>query len=193
MCLSSFVLTHLNYYSCTSFQIDSVELWEAQGKTVPLKYKLSRDTSAFARELQAHELFFTSSNGAVVNVSPELGESSKILNIKKGILSALQVQFIKNKQATLKEVRKNCYFFVVVVAFEFCGSETFNWLVCRCFFVCLFIFLYCCAFCLFVIVCNIIVESAVKPQLYLLFQKMLKWSNWFKRMVLGPMPQKQKS
>jgi len=85
-------------------KIDSVELWEAQGKTVPLKYQLSRDTSAFARELQAHELLFTSRNGAVEHVSPDMGESSKILNIKKGILSALQVQFVKTKQTKLSEI-----------------------------------------------------------------------------------------
>jgi len=84
-------------------KIDSVELWESQGKNVPLEYKPSRDTLAFARELQAHDLIFKSSNGAIIEVSPSPSETSKILNIKKGILSALQVQFINAKQVTKRE------------------------------------------------------------------------------------------
>ncbi|KAK3755617.1 hypothetical protein QZH41_017617, partial [Actinostola sp. cb2023] len=84
-------------------KIDSVELWESQGKNLPLEFRLSRETAAFARELQTHDLIFRSRNGAIIEVLPAKGESSKILNIKKGILSALQVQFVNIKHSTLSE------------------------------------------------------------------------------------------
>jgi hypothetical protein len=61
-------------------------------------------TQAFARELQAHELVFRSRNGAIVEVLSSYEETPQSLNIKKGILSALQVQFTKD-HSVLNEVR----------------------------------------------------------------------------------------
>lgn len=87
------------------FQIDQVELWEAQSKKPgPLGYQLSQGTTAFAEELQAQDLVFRTNGGLIADILAHPEELSHVLNIKRGILSALQVQFV-DEHATLEEVR----------------------------------------------------------------------------------------
>jgi len=86
-------------------QIDQVELWEAQSKNPgPLGYQLSQGTTAFAEELQAQDLVFKTKGGLITDILAHPEDPSHVLNIKRGILSALQVQFV-DQHATLEEVR----------------------------------------------------------------------------------------
>lgn len=88
-------------------QIDQVELWEAQSKNPgPLGYQLSQGTTAFAEELQAQDLVFRTNGGLITDVLAHPEDPSHVLNIKRGILSALQVQFV-DEHATLEEVRSS--------------------------------------------------------------------------------------
>jgi len=88
-------------------QIDQVELWEAQSKNPgPLGYQLSQGTTAFAEELQAQDLVFRTNGGLITDILAHPEDPSHVLNIKRGILSALQVQFV-DEPATLDEVRSS--------------------------------------------------------------------------------------
>ena len=85
-------------------QIDQVELWEAQSKNPgPLEFQLSQGSPAFAVELEAQDLVFRMDGGRITNILAHPEEPSHVLNIKRGILSALQVQFV-DEHATLEEV-----------------------------------------------------------------------------------------
>lgn len=87
------------------FQLDTVELWEAQSKNPgPLKYHVSRGSTAFAEELEAQDLVFRTDRGRITEILAHPEEPPHVLNIKRGILSALQVQFV-NEHAVLEEVR----------------------------------------------------------------------------------------
>ena len=46
----------------------------------------------FARELQARDLIFQTSKGRINKLFPAAGEALHVLNIKRGILSTLQLQ-----------------------------------------------------------------------------------------------------
>ena len=98
--INKHLLNHVLAFS----QIDSVELWEAQSKNPgPLEYTLSQGSPAFAEELQAHDLVFRTNEGRVTEVLSHPQEPSHVLNVKRGILSAMQVQFVEY-HATLEEV-----------------------------------------------------------------------------------------
>lgn len=89
------------------FQIDTVELWEAQSKNPgPLDYQISQGSTAFAEELQAQDLVFRMDAGRITKILAHPEEPSHVLNIKRGILSAFQVQFVDD-HATLEEVRSS--------------------------------------------------------------------------------------
>ncbi|PFX28884.1 Apolipophorin [Stylophora pistillata] len=84
-------------------KIDTVELWEAQSKNPgPLDYQISQGSTAFAEELQAQDLVFRMDAGRITEILAHPEEPSHVLNIKRGILSALQVQFVED-HATLEE------------------------------------------------------------------------------------------
>lgn len=86
-------------------QIDQVELWEAQSKNPDsLEFQLSQGSTAFAEELEAQDLVFRMDGGLITDILAHPEEPSHVLNIKRGILSALQVQFV-DEHATLEEVR----------------------------------------------------------------------------------------
>ena len=92
--------------SCSTFpQIDSTELWESQSESKTLGYTKSEKSPAFAVELEAHELVFSTTNGAITDLLPHAEESTRTLNIKRGILSTLQAKIIRDN-ATVDEVRK---------------------------------------------------------------------------------------
>lgn len=101
-------------------QIDQVELWEAQSKNPgPLGYQLSQGTTAFAEELQAQDLVFRTNGGLITDILAHPEDPSHVLNIKRGILSALQVQFV-DEPATLDEVRSSyssVFFFLFPLSF----------------------------------------------------------------------------
>ena len=90
-----------------SFQIDSVELWEAQSKNPgSLEYHISQGSTAFAGELQAQDLVFSTDGGRITGILAHPEDPTHVLNVKRGILSALQVQFV-DEHATLEEVRSS--------------------------------------------------------------------------------------
>ncbi|XP_068726618.1 uncharacterized protein [Montipora capricornis] len=84
-------------------KLDTVELWEAQSKNPgPLRYRLSQGTTAFAEELEARELVFRTDRGLITELLADPREPLNALNVKRGILSALQVQFV-DRNVTLVE------------------------------------------------------------------------------------------
>ena len=117
-------------------QIDQVELWEAQSKNPgPLGYQLSQGTTAFAEELQAQDLVFRTNGGLITDILAHPEDPSHVLNIKRGILSALQVQFV-DEPATLDEVRSSyssvLFFYFSTFILTLWGSkslqtESANW------------------------------------------------------------------
>lgn len=96
---------YINLSNSFVLQIDQVELWEAQSKNPgPLEFQLSQGSTAFAEELEAQDLVFRMDGGRITDILAHPEEPSHVLNIKRGILSALQVQFV-DEHATLEEVR----------------------------------------------------------------------------------------
>ncbi|KAJ7356147.1 hypothetical protein OS493_026530 [Desmophyllum pertusum] len=84
-------------------KIDSVELWEAQSKNPgSLEYHISQGSTAFAGELQAQDLVFSTDGGRITGILAHPEDPTHVLNVKRGILSALQVQFV-DEHATLEE------------------------------------------------------------------------------------------
>lgn len=69
-----------------------------------MKYHVSRGSTAFAEELEAQDLVFRTDRGRITEILAHPEEPPHVLNIKRGILSALQVQFV-NEHAVLEEVR----------------------------------------------------------------------------------------
>lgn len=69
-----------------------------------MEYHISQGSTAFAEELQAQDLVFRMDGGRITEILAHPEEPSHVLNIKRGILSALQVQFV-DEHAILEEVR----------------------------------------------------------------------------------------
>lgn len=82
-------------------QITNVRLHEA---TPNRKFKPSPNEESFKAAMEADHLFFTENNGAFVRVSPVKTEPLYVTNIKRGILSALQLQFTEEPSIVLPEV-----------------------------------------------------------------------------------------
>ena len=64
---------------------------------------MSQGSTAFAEELEAQDLVFRTDRGRITEILSHPDEPPHVLNIKRGILSALQVQFV-DEHATLEEV-----------------------------------------------------------------------------------------
>lgn len=68
------------------------------------KFNRSPNEESFKAAIEADHLFFTENNGAFVRVSPVKTEPVYVTNIKRGILSALQLQFTEEPLIVLPEV-----------------------------------------------------------------------------------------
>ncbi len=55
-------------------------------------FQTAKESRRFSRELEAQDLIFQSSKGRITKLFPAVGESTNALNIKRGILSTLQLQ-----------------------------------------------------------------------------------------------------
>ena len=55
------------------------------------KFALAPESAKFARELEANNLAFETSNGKIERLFPSNAESTHTLNIKRGVLSTLQL------------------------------------------------------------------------------------------------------
>lgn len=63
---------------------------------MPLKdifLSFSQQTRAFTQLLERYELVGRVHNGLIIELSPHVSESMEVLNVKKGILSALQMEW----------------------------------------------------------------------------------------------------
>ena len=67
---------------------------------------LSSGSEDLSRELTARDLYFESHEGMITNIRPHAGESVRVLNMKRGILSSFQLKLV-NKDHTLTEVSYN--------------------------------------------------------------------------------------
>lgn len=97
---------NFKHYSCGSFsvQIIEAELLDGQGKnTDALDFKLSPGSKDLSRELKAREVYFETHDGSITNIQSLEGEPERVLNMKRGILSAFQLKITDNDQ-TLSEV-----------------------------------------------------------------------------------------
>ena len=68
-------------------------------------FKSSPNQESFKRALEANHLVFSERKGRFVMVLPVKTEPVYITNIKRGILSALQLQFSEKPQEMIHEVR----------------------------------------------------------------------------------------
>ena len=55
-------------------------------------FSIAAESTKFAREIEANNLLFETSSGKIEKLYPANGESLHILNIKRGILSTLQLE-----------------------------------------------------------------------------------------------------
>ena len=69
------------------------------------KFKPSPNEESFKSALEENILFFTENNGRFEVVSPHMSEPVYVTNIKRGMLSALQLQFTEEKRTLIPEVR----------------------------------------------------------------------------------------
>jgi len=72
-----------------SMQINNPELF-VKGKNQ--EFQIAPESRKFSRELQAQELIFTTSKGRINKLFPAETEALHVLNIKRGIISTLQLQ-----------------------------------------------------------------------------------------------------
>lgn len=84
-------------------QVTNVRLLEATPDE-EAQFRPSPNEEGFRTAIEADNLFFTESNGRFVTVSPVKTEPLYVTNIKRGILSALQLQFSEKPQIVLSEV-----------------------------------------------------------------------------------------
>ena len=56
------------------------------------EFQIAPESAKYARGLQAQDLIFQTSKGRVTKLFPAAGEAVHVLNIKRGILSTLQLQ-----------------------------------------------------------------------------------------------------
>ena len=56
------------------------------------EFQIAPESRKFSRELQAQELIFTTSKGRINKLFPAETEALHVLNIKRGIISTLQLQ-----------------------------------------------------------------------------------------------------
>ena len=86
------------------WQVSDVKLWESSPDDEK-KFKPSPNQESFKRALEENILFFTENNGRFEVVSPQKLEPVYVTNIKRGMLSALQLQFTEENQTVIPEVR----------------------------------------------------------------------------------------
>lgn len=106
-------------------------------KTKPLVYEISPGSSELRLELLARELYFRSDRGVIGKITPDKGEPTHILNIKRGILSAFQLKML-SKDDTINEVSGNLcnenprlwLFVITYIIFTHCAVLLRNCLVC---------------------------------------------------------------
>jgi len=82
-------------------QVTNVRLFEA---TPNEEFRPSPNEESFKAAIEADHLFFTENNGGFVKISPVKTEPVYVTNIKRGILSALQLQFTEEPLIVLSEV-----------------------------------------------------------------------------------------
>ena len=95
-------LTLLRFYF--SWQVSDVKLLESSPEDEK-KFKPSPNEESFKSALEENILFFTENNGRFEVVSPHKSEPVYVTNIKRGMLSALQLQFTEEKRTLIPEVR----------------------------------------------------------------------------------------
>lgn len=89
------------------------ELLEGQGKNNDaLDFKLSSGSKDLSRELKARDLYFESDEGIIKNIRPAPGEPVHVLNMKRGILSSMQLKLVKTDQ-NLTEVSCNQTYYLL--------------------------------------------------------------------------------
>ena len=81
-----------------------MRLLEATLNDEKTPFRPSPNQESFRSAIEADNLFFTENNGRFVMVSPVKTEPVYVTNIKRGILSALQLQFPDKPQIVLNEV-----------------------------------------------------------------------------------------
>lgn len=87
-----------------SLQVTNVRLLEATLNDEETQFRPSPNEEGFRNAIEADNLFFTENDGRFVTVSPVKTEPVYVTNIKRGILSALQLQFPEKPQIVLNEV-----------------------------------------------------------------------------------------
>lgn len=68
-------------------------------------FQPSSNQESFKKALEEHDLFFTEDNGRVMVVSSHVSEPVYVTNIKRGVLSALQLQFTEEQRSVISEVK----------------------------------------------------------------------------------------
>lgn len=86
-----------------NLQVKNVRIFEASPNGEK-EFTPSPKQESFKRALEANHLVFTERRGRFVMVLPVKTEPVYITNIKRGILSALQLQFSEKPQEMIHEV-----------------------------------------------------------------------------------------
>ena len=68
------------------------------------KFQPSPNQESFKKDVEANSLLFTENNGRFAVVGPHISEPLYVTNIKRGILSALQLQSVEEQQKVFTEV-----------------------------------------------------------------------------------------
>ena len=74
------------------------------------EFQPSPNQESFRKAVEENHLFFTENNGRFVVVSPHKSEPVYVTNIKRGILSALQLQFTEEQRTVIHEVENSLTF-----------------------------------------------------------------------------------
>ena len=84
-------------------QISDVKVMEASPENDKL-FKASRNQESFKKALEDNNLFFTENKGRFEAIHTLWEEPLYVTNVKRGILSALQLQFTEKEHTVLPEV-----------------------------------------------------------------------------------------
>ena len=84
-------------------QVSEVKLLEATPGN-ETKFQPSPNQESFKKDVEANSLLFTENNRRFEVVGPHISEPLYVTNIKRGILSALQLQSVEEQQKVFTEV-----------------------------------------------------------------------------------------
>ncbi|XP_031551894.1 apolipophorins-like [Actinia tenebrosa] len=94
---------HVNSVSSCVFHLEVDDVQLSERSSPDAQFTISKGKKEFVRDLEGNPLTFTSVNGQILDIKTSKAEPVYVTNIKRGMLSALQLEFKEEGESTVKE------------------------------------------------------------------------------------------